>query len=158
MNAIKSLLSASSLLLIACTVNADELLRNGDFERGTSGWKGDRKVVEYSGNNKVCEIKVDDDIQSFYQEDLDVKDLKDIVLTFKYKVSSDYKGRGLTMKFIRPDRGFTYRTIDLKGGDKWHTYKWNFGEIRGADEITLEIEILEGEGTILLDDFSVTPK
>jgi len=158
MNAVKPILSVLVLTLVAGALHGEELLRNGDFERGTSGWKGDRKVIEYSADNKVCRIEVDDEIQAFYQADIDVEDLKDVVLTFKYQISSDYSGRGLTMQFVRPDGSWTYRTINLENPGKWQTYKWHFGEIRGAEEITLKLEILEGEGTVMFDDISVQPK
>jgi hypothetical protein len=158
-------INALSLLIVltlglAGTVHADdELLRNGDFSRGKSGWKGEGKVTEDDKENKYIEIRVDaKDILDFYQEDLDVKNVKDLVLTFRYKTSADYSGRGFQLEFVRPTGGFTYRTVSIQSTPEWKSYTWNFARTKDSDELTLRIKILEGDGEIMFDDFSVTAK
>ncbi len=136
----------------------DELLRNGDFSRGTSGWKGDRNIEEDDKGNKYMLIEADDDEeQVFMQEDLDTKDLTAFLLTFRCRPSEDYVGKGLAIRFSHPSGMYYEFKILLKNQGEWDTIKGRFREMRTSDEVTLEIHVLPGEGTVMFDDISLKP-
>lgn len=132
----------------------ENLLKNGDFEKGTSRWKGSRDDEELDGN-KVLAVEADADEMQFFSQEIDPDDYKDLHLVFRYKSSEDYKGRGLTIRWKRPDGSSTYRSISIKAAQDWEEEEWNFDQVRGARTINFIIEVKEGEGTLYFDDFVI---
>ncbi|QYY36937.1 hypothetical protein [Ruficoccus sp. ZRK36] len=135
----------------------DDLLRNGDFSRGLSGWKGDRKIAE-DGDNKYVVVRLNSkDTQKFEQDDLDVKNVRAVEVKLRFRVSDDYSGRGFILRFSYAG-GSTYTNVDKGLSTEWKSIGWTFENSRGLDEITFSVEVLPGDGSIEFDDFSVTPQ
>lgn len=146
------------LLLATGTLHANELLRNGDFTRGTVSWKGDRKVVD-EDENKYAVIDLDQKkAKALIQEKLNTKNVRDITLSFRYRTSENYDGGGITLRYVREKGGSTFRTIRLQPTKEWKTYQWDFNNSKQSDELTLRIEVLRGTGSIQFDDFSAIAK
>ncbi len=135
----------------------NELLKNGDISRGSSGWKGDRKIISIA-DNKLIEVKVSNkSIRSFTQEEIKCKGLKDVTLIFRYRASKDYNGRGMTVRFRKENYGTIYSSSKIVNDGNWHDYKWEFDQIKDSKKLDLIIEIKEGAGTVYFDDFSLVP-
>lgn len=141
--------------LCAVSLHANDVLRNGDFSRGTGSWKGDRRVVT-EGEAKYLQVDLDRrKHKEFSQDKLSVKGADRVVLTFRYRTSEDYESsKGITLRFLRPNAGSTYRDLKITASPDWKTHTWDFSRIRGADELTFLIEVHEGKGSIMFDDFS----
>jgi hypothetical protein len=154
-------LSAVSALALASApstlaAEAENLLKNGDFEKGVTYWRGDRKVIGEEGKpeNHVAQVDVNKRQARFFHQEADTRDMKDIRLTFRMKASADYKGRGVQLRFKRRQGGFTYRDLDVAAGADWKDVTWNFGEIRGENKLVLEVEVKDGDaGSVYFDDF-----
>lgn len=146
----------------------DELLRNGDFEKGRSGWKGDGRVSEEeveSGEGKsqnkvmILEVKRRED-EEVYQE-VRTRKLREIHVKGRYRVSEDYDGLGIMMKFKRPDGSYTYHTYEptkkARSKGQWQELSWSFKEIRNASELKFYLVSKQGDsGKVYFDNFSVT--
>jgi hypothetical protein len=135
----------------------DEFLRNGDFSRGTSGWKGDRKIQEEDGNKYMYVEADDDEEQVVRQEKLDGKNLEALVIRFRYRASEDYTGRGVAVRFVRPSGSYFQARLKVKPGGDWESVRGRFRELSKMDEFTLELVVLPGEGGIAFDDISLKP-
>ena len=145
-----------SILLISSGLHATEL-RNGDFERGSTGWRGDKKIVYETDAklNKVCRMKADRDAQSFYQE-IKTKKAKDLILTFKVKESTDYEGRGYSIRFVRPNGSYTFYNRSV-GSSEWVDERIVFSDIRGLKSMDLSVLVRSAdEGYLDFDDFVLT--
>ena len=147
------------ILLLTCitaiTVANAEQLKNGDFESGSTGWKGDKRVTQESpeNDNKVCRIKVDNDDQEFYQT-IKVKKAKDIYFSFSAKISEDYEGRGISIRFTRENGSYTFydRSID---STEWSKIEIKFSDIR-SEELKVSIIVRSGEeGYMDFDNFDL---
>lgn len=140
--------------------DAKALIKNGDFEKGGANWRGDRKVIDEPGAtgdkvNRVNAVELKKTQVKEFSQDLVTSNLKDIVITFRYKASEDYTGRGFQMKMERPNGSSTFRNIPVPdGGGDWKTVKWPFSEIREDNRLKFIIEVREGEGTLYFDDFT----
>jgi len=145
------------LFSVASGFAQESLLKNGDFEKGTSDWKGKYKVVD-EGDNMVACIDVDRRKELAFEQKVRTRKIKDLALTFRYKTSTDYEGRGLVVRFSRPDGSSTFNTTDLAASTEWKEYFWNFGEIREAKKMTLIITAKDGKGKIYFDDFVMIAK
>lgn len=130
------------------------LIDNGDFTDGKRSWDGDVKF-DSEAENRNGQIKVDDKKIRSFQQKFKTKDVKDMVIKFKYKTSDNYKGRGFTVHIVLPSSSSVYYTIDVTANSKWDEFSKKFGELNDADFITLLIKVNEGEGEIYFDDFTV---
>jgi hypothetical protein len=135
----------------------DEFLRNGDFSRGSSGWKGDRKIQEEDGNKYLYIEAHKDEEQVVRQEKINAKDLEALVIRFRYRASPDYSGRGVAVRFVRPSGSSFQATLKVKPGGEWESVRGRFRGLRRMDEFTLELVVLPGEGGIAFDDISLKP-
>ena len=143
--------------IIACFLplglNAS-ILKNSDFEKGSTGWKGDKNIEyeTYLKANKVCRIEVDAKDQEFYQQ-IKSKDAKDLVLTFRVRKSADYEGRGISVRFTREDTSYTFYDRTVKGED-WQEIRIRYSDLQGSKEIKFSVIVRSGkEGHIDFDDF-----
>lgn len=161
---------ATSALLLAASLPAlqaadppkapapEELLKNGDFEKGVANWRGDRKIVVEEGKpeNHVAEVVSTKRQARSFQQDIDTRGMKDITLKFRMKPSADYAGRGVQLRFVRHGGGFTFNNMDLKGGEDWKDHTWKFSEINNEPKLTFIVEVEDGDaGSVFFDDFSI---
>lgn len=138
---------------------ADEnLIKNGDFSRGSSSWRGKRNI-EYetaAEENKICQIEIDDDDDIEFWQSMRTSRLKDLTLTFKIKKSPDYKGRGYQIRFIRPDGSYTYMTRPVPKNDSWKEMEIKFSDLKKSSQIDLKFIVRSGEsGWLAFDDIVV---
>lgn len=152
----KAKIASLSLLLIISGLYATEL-RNGDFESGSSGWRGDNKVVYETDEklNKVCRMEADSDDQIFYQE-IKTKKAKDLKLKFKVKKSIDYEGRGFSIRFVRDNGSYTFFDSSADSTE-WKEKTINFSDINGSRSIKISVLARSAdEGYLDFDDFVLT--
>ncbi len=135
------------------------LLKNGDFESGVSGWKGDGDDEELNDGNTVMKIEVPKRKEIRIFQDFKVRDIDKILITISYKISDDFDSNGVTFRIHRPG-GSTYRTFTPKqeASDEWVTTTWDYRELRGGKKASFEISVKPGEsGFILFDNISIVP-
>jgi hypothetical protein len=137
------------LLAFPCFSQAENLAKDSTMDTST-GWSGDRKF-ETVDDNRVLSLEADKKKTVMVYQDLKTRDLADLYISFRYQ-SKDYAGRGLQLRGKRQDGSHTFRTIDVKADGQWNEVKWRFSEIRGSNELRFSLEILEGEGIVLIDD------
>ncbi|MBC2596404.1 hypothetical protein H5P28_19215 [Ruficoccus amylovorans] len=136
----------------------DEILRNGDFSRGTSGWKGDRKIQQDGEGNKYMLVEADDDEPAVVVQDkLDGKGLDVLVLRFRCLISEDYTGEGVRVRLVRPSGSAVTLTLRLTERGEWMPVTARLRGLRKMDEFALELGTFPGKGSIAFDDVSVRP-
>ena len=149
----KKILSIAVFLPALCL--AENLVKDGAMDSSTA-WKGDRKFEEIEGN-RVLSIEAKDNRVVAVSQELNTRDLSDLNYQFRYR-SENYKGRGLQFRGTRSDGSSTYRTIEVKSDGQWHEYSSTFTAVRGSKDVTFSFELLEGEGTVQIDDVVIEPK
>lgn len=146
------------LFFMSLGLNAS-LLKNGDFERGTTGWKGDRKVQyeDESEQNKICKLRIGGKDQEFYQV-VKAKKFKDIQFKYKVKKSEDYEGRDFQIRFTRDDGSYTFYDRSAKK-EGWNEGSFKFSGFKGSREIKISIVVNSGEeGYLMFDDIEAVGK
>ncbi|HRQ90909.1 MAG TPA: hypothetical protein PLA50_19120 [Bacteroidia bacterium] len=143
-----------TLLAPACCL-ADNLVKDGSMD-SPAGWSGDRKF-ETVDDNRVMLLEAKKNRIMEVSTEVSTRNVKDLVVTFRYR-SSDYVGRGFQLRGTRPGGGFTYNTFDLKVDGEWHERTWRFSEIRDSKSINFSFSLLEGTGTVMIDDVVIKEK
>ncbi len=143
------------LLLIPTLGLAENLVRNGTMDTAST-WAGDRDFETVDGN-RVMSLKAKKNKSIMFYQDVPTRDVKDLVWKFRYQ-TADYKGRGLQIRGKRQDGGSTFRTITLKTDGQWNDITWPFSELRGSGEVRFSFELLDGTGTVLIDDVTIEQK
>lgn len=133
---------------------AENLFTNGNLDTA-GGWKGSKKITEEPENGKpnrmlVVTAKKKDQV-SFSQE-VDTKDKLSLTVTFRYR-TKNYVGRGLELRGIRMNSGFTFSNRELIADGQWHEMTWEFTQVQGSRKIDFVIAVLQGDGEIFFDDF-----
>jgi hypothetical protein len=162
-NITKSILATLSFSLLSfAATTSKNLIRNGDFEKGSTLWSGDKNVVyETAGKtNRICRIEVDkkEDI-TFYQK-IVTKNIEDLKITFRVKKSRDYKGEGLSIKFDRGDGTASGISRDLPDNTDWNKVEWTAGQVaRGKSRVKMIFVVESGKaGSLSFDDIEVVEK
>jgi hypothetical protein len=137
----------------------ENLIKNGDFSKGSSRWKGDENI-EFetpAEKNKICKIIVDeDDDIEFFQSISSTSKYKDLMLKFRVKKSDNYKGRGYQVRFIRSDGSYTYMTRPLPKNSDWKDMEIKFSDLKKSSRIDLKFIIRSGDsGYLAFDDITV---
>lgn len=143
--------------LISSSALSENLIRNGDFERGSGGWDGDERVVpEGSGSeNHVCRIRLSSEDQEFNQQ-IKSRNLKSVTLRFRAKRSPDNTGASYTVRFTRDDGSSVFYDFREFGSD-WRTESLTFSDIDESKELLLSFEIKSGDkGHVDFDDIVAT--
>jgi hypothetical protein len=149
----KQILFVFALIPTLCF--GENLFRNSSMDTGST-WAGDRKFETVDGN-RVMSLEARKNKTVISYQDVDTRDVTDLVLKFRYRIS-DYNGRGFQIRGRRTAGGSTFRNMTLQTDGAWHEYTWNFTELRGSGQIRFSFELLEGSGSILLDDVTLEPK
>lgn len=134
---------------------AENLVKDGSMD-SPAGWSGDRKF-ETVDDNRVLVMEAKSNRIMKVSTEVNTRNVKDLVVTFRYR-SSDYDGRGFQLRGTRPGGGSTYRNLDVKADGEWHEYTWNFSEVRDSKSIDFSFSLLEGTGTVMIDDVVIKEK
>lgn len=142
---------------------AENLVKNGDFERGDAGWHGDFNLeimTDGGAANKVLAVEVDNkDNRSFeYQKSLKVKGLKAVRVSFRVRTSEDYvdaTGRGVSLVLER-DNTYFDQVFPIQPSLAWKYCYWDFDAIDESKTLELEMLIKPGRGTLYFDDITLT--
>jgi hypothetical protein len=140
------------ILILPLGVYAENLAKDSTMDT-TTGWSGDRKF-ETVEDNRVLVLEAEKKKTVVISQEIKTRDISDLYITLRYR-TKDYKGRGLQFRGKRQDGSSTFRTHELKADGTWHELKWRFSEIRGTNELRFSIELLQGQGTVLIDDVVV---
>lgn len=149
-----------SFLLSPLLASAENLVKNGDFEQGTSGWKGDRKAgSNESDTNRYLIIEADSkESQYAFQDNIDGDDKWTVEIHFRYRTSEDFNARKVMFKLFYGD-DYAERffwTLDTDSSGKWVEWHNKF-ELRAAPEkLKVWYEVSGGEGEFHLDDVFLT--
>jgi len=153
----KKLLIRLLVLTIAISCSAQNLLENGDFERGERRWDG-RWKCETDGDNAFAAIQAHSSESRILSQRFEIRNgMLDLHLSLRYKTSPDYKGRGMRILFERPDGNYTYWDVTVKPSESWKPFKWKFSDIRTTKSFILKIEVRPGTGTLYFDDITIIP-
>ncbi|MEX2579762.1 MAG: hypothetical protein WD342_11950 [Verrucomicrobiales bacterium] len=147
-----------TLLIVALAPTlclAENLVKDGTMDTATV-WSGDRKF-ETIDDNRVLVLESKRNRNAKVATDVKTRDLHDLVITFRYK-SADFEGRGIQLLCTRPDSSYVYQNVNVRADDKWHEHTWNFSEVRDARSLEFSIELLEGSGSVLIDDVVIIPR
>lgn len=140
------------LLIFPMSLCAENLAKDSSMDTST-GWSGDRKFEEIE-KNRVLVLEAEKKKIVVVHQDLKTRDIPDLYIKLRYR-SKDYKGRGLQFRGKRQNGSYTYRLNQIIADGRWNELKWRFSELRGTNELRLSLELLEGEGTVLIDDVVV---
>ena len=148
---------------VLCTVSGEEpenILRNGDFEKG-GGWKGDGRIVQDSTSeqNKVYVVALGSKEKEFSQSvNIDRKTSK-VTVKFRARPSKDYKPKNSAIAgLVVRSRGAKIGLISecsFEDLGQWRGYSFSY-ECAGAKEVTIQVQVRPGEGSVEFDDFVMT--
>jgi hypothetical protein len=143
------------VLTAAISCSAQDLLENGDFNKGERRWEG-RWKCEADGDNAFAAIPTHSSEPRILSQRFEVRNgVLDLNLKLKYKTSPDYKGRGFRILFERPDSNYTYRDVAVKPSESWQTFEWKFSDIKNAKSLNFKIEVRPGTGSLYFDDITI---
>ncbi len=157
---IATLLATGSFALLSFASNTqNNLIKNGDFEKDSTGWRGDENIVFYTPaeTNKICRIVIDkEEIIEFHQK-IKTSKMTGLTIRFKMKKSIDYKGEGLQIKFERGDGSGSGMSRTLPYNNEWNDIEWNAnGVVREESQIKVVFMVKPGQsGTLSFDDIEI---
>ncbi len=148
---IKTLMFAAVVLPSA--LHAQNLLINGDFELDKKGWKGDGKILVEDGK-KIWAVECKNSVIEIFDQAFKLKDPDGLKVTFRYKASKDYEGKGFEL-WLQTEGSLSWFTqFKLQNDGEWHEATWNFTEeIRNKKPI-ISFKVQPGKGTVYFDDVS----
>lgn len=137
----------------------ESLIKNGDFEKGSSGWKGDEEIVSHSGNN-ICLIELDESENVEFFQHVKSRGYKELLITFRVKKSKDYEGRGFEVRMSRDVGGFYYSTRNApSSADTWQDHTVRMTHVDGSSRVKISFIVLSGEtGYLAFDEIKVVGK
>jgi len=150
----KYLLLAVFILCISLPAfSSENLIENGDFEKKTRKWDG--KIDDaLLGENWVGIVELHRSRDQVFSQKFRLeKDTYELGIKFKYKVRTDYKGRGFRVMMKRPNGSYIY--WDKKPRQNhldWQDVSLEFSKFNGARDLTFQVEVRPGEGSIYFDD------
>jgi hypothetical protein len=146
---------------IFSTYAADDLIKNGDFEKGKTRWSGDLKVEFETADktNKICRIELDKkDSVTFNQKVSTSGSTTSLILRYKVRKSSDYEGYEHFNIHAKGNNG----AISSKGQKVPVNMEWNPMELKIPEELykerTIKIlfHVLPGNsGFLFFDDIEL---
>ena len=149
---------------IATLAGAEEnLIKNGDFSKGTSRWGGKKKITfeTEAKKNKVCKIKVKKKHSYTFYQTISTSKKTDLILSFKIKKSNDYKGKGYQVKFeLQTDTTWYWKkSSPPKKPNKWVkvSFRMKKERFRNSSHFKMMIKVNPGSsGYLMFDDFKIT--
>jgi len=138
-------------------VFAQNIVKNGDFEKGKKNWKGKSKVVSLNEENVLAiELKNKKKIDAAATQRLNTKGKKGVEFSFRMHCSEDYVGEGLEVHVGHHQLKGIRFSIDAKAAKKkgWHVCN---GKIEDLDRKNPDIYFTpqKGEGKLYIDDIVV---
>jgi hypothetical protein len=133
-------------------IASENLLKNGDFDKGTSAW-GNFKT-ELIDSNNVCVVEAST-VAKKLQQSFTAMGLKEVELTFKYKASPEYKGKGFQVQINKEQVGWNqwyFRNVAIKDNAEWSTFKMKYDKFQSSGIYSIKIEIHPGAGKLYFDD------
>ena len=141
---------------------AVNLVKNGDFQKGTSGWRGDRKVIPEPSNSKnnICAVKIDAEETQTFSQKIKTRGIEALVVRFRLKKSEDYNGEGLSIWFDPGDGTTSGTGCLLPKTTDWKELEYSMGHVvRGVSRGTLLFKVKKGtSGSLFFDDIVVIDK
>lgn len=144
----------------------ENLLDNGTFSADKHGWRTPPSAmivkVNDSAQKALC-IKLDKKKNVSFSQAVKLN-AKTRVLNISFKVKP---GKGFTTTTpsvgalvvkIHHDSHFIYREHQVAASEEFQEITWTLGELGGARQVTLEVEINPGTGELIFDDVVIEPK
>ena len=160
------LICTMALLLafaLSAPANDDNMVKNGDFEKGKMGWKTEPGVhvidiTDAGKANKVLEVELDKNSKKMASTRVNLKSkTKALTLTLRVKPSPGFKsatpdGTQLTIRFKRADGSHSFWEKKVTSKDEWQEIKWDYSDLKGSAALVFSIEFHPGEGVLWVDD------
>ncbi len=135
---------------------------NGDFSRGKKYWKITSKNISVTENEQKC-LKVvldEEDVLQFRQHFKVDRKSKKITICYKVKASDDFMPTdtskpGFGLWFLEDNNTRWINSPQLLQAGKWTDQKSVHDIHDEVREVSLEIFIDPGKGTLYFDDFTV---
>ena len=146
--------------LSLASIAGENLINNGDFEKGSNRWSGDKKIVYETEEraNKICKVELEDDEDhSFYQK-IVLQEPKDLILRFKIKKSADYKGSDEIGIRFKEEHASMSTSRMIPDNNEWNEIEFKYTNFRDAKRIQIIFTVKRGTGTLYFDDIEITEK
>lgn len=165
------------IVLIACLMMSlgvadvfsddDNCLKNGDFEKGKSGWVMEPgvRVVEQEepgrGMNNVVEAQLHKTRNRELTTRIQPKSkTKALIISMRVKAGDDFESATpsadqMTLRMERSDRSATFTSRKIEKKEGWQDVTWTFSEIRGSTALKFLVIFHPGQGSVFLDDVVV---
>lgn len=139
------------------SVASENLINNGDFEKGSSGWSGDTKIVYETEEkkNKICKVELEDDEDLKFWKKIVLQDPKDLILRFKIKKSADYKGSEELDLYFEEEHASMRTTQIIPDNNEWNITEFKYTNFRDAKRINIIFDVKKGAGTLYFDDIEI---
>ena len=160
------------LLVCTCSVLGKEnVIRNGDFEKGKFKWKTDSRMrsveeagLETQAINKVLEVEIHKNKQKTVSQAISLRsNVRELDISFRIKSSNDYTNLNVLEDdfFMRCQQEtsnliqYTTRGGKLEKKGKWEDVEWSLKPFNGTKPLIFSITFNPGHGKIWLDDVVV---
>lgn len=151
------------------SIASNNLIVDSSFTESSTRWKGNDNIVwETSGRtNKICKIEVNKHRKLEFYQDIKSSNIKDLIIHYRVKKSSDYKGRGYSVLFNFKNKGGAGRGQRIPSDTVWHAVEWKFSNIythremaenqlSGVSDIRVSFIVDKGlSGSLSFDDIEV---
>ena len=138
-------------------VAGENLLKNADFEKGSTRWSGDRKIVS-EGDNKICKVELEEDESVSFCQKIALQDPKDLILRFKIRKSDDYEGDEEVLIRFDEERSAMHTSRMIPDNHEWNEIEFHYTNYRDAKRIEIIFMVNRGAGTLYFDDIELTEK
>jgi len=154
---IYSLLLAGLSIPLHCAASAEQknLVKNGDFEDGTAGWRGDVNIVFETPEetNKVCRIEVDKERSVKFYQEINIWKMEYVKVKLRVHASADF--------VQEKNRAGCFVGLGSHGSGKplktgWNEMEYTLDNRDDEDRLDLYISVERGRsGTLSFDDIEV---
>ena len=149
------LLAGLSLpLFCPASTEPENLVNNGDFEYGSTGWEGGVNIVFETPEerNKICSIAVDKEKRLEFHQEIKTSNMRHVKVKLRIKASADFateKGPGWFVSLGSRGRGMPLHT-------GWNDIECRLDNRDDEDTMTLAFKVMPGQsGTLSFDDIEV---
>jgi hypothetical protein len=146
---------SSSLCFPAQSVN-ENLIVNGDFEDGSTGWRGDENVVPETPDaaNMICRIMSNEEGIAEFHQTIKTFRMEQIKVKFRVRKSADHSGSEWLVG-IREGSSTSGRSTPLRNDD-WNSIEYTMPLNPKNSRTTLVFQVKPGQrGYICFDDIEV---
>lgn len=135
------------------------LIKNGDFEKGSTRWGGDKNIVyeTEAKTNRICKIEVGEEQKYEFYQKINTSNVDYLNVRFRIKKSPDYDGKGYMISFRRGDGSGQGAGKSLPANNDWNIVEFkSLDYVHGESNLKVVFTVMGAEsGSLSFDDIEI---